>query len=138
MARLFFALLILLASCAPRSIDRGGLIDEREARLPYTPFVNGWRPLPDDCESACTMQLSLFRACVHPDSIIRFHAAHNPVGSVNPVGTAKMFNSYSAFPELQDRLFKDQAMLTLRLTSYRGSTLISAGVPQCPPGARAG
>lgn len=125
-------LFTILPACSPRSVDRGGMIDQYAIEMLATPAVNGWRPLPDDCESACTMRLSLPGACVRPGSVIRFHAAHNPNGSINPVGTASMFNSYAAFPVLQDRLFRDGAMLTTRLTNYGGSTLISTGVPECP------
>lgn len=113
------------------------MIDKREAELPFVPFVNGWHPLQDDCESACTMQLALPRACVNRGTVIRFHAAHNPDGSINPIGTAKMFNSYSAFPALQSRLFVDGAMLTTRLSNYSGESLIADGVPTCPFGVRA-
>ena len=125
---------VVLAGC---SQDPGGSIDRREAELPSEPAVNGWHPLQGDCASACTMQLALPKACVHPLAVVRFHAAHNPDGSINPVGTAEMFNSYAAFPLLQARLARDGAMLTTRLRSYMGRTLIADGVPTCPFGVRA-
>lgn len=85
----------------------------REVRLVY-------------CRSACTMALSLPKACVYPHSKLFFHMAFNPkTGERREKESAELFALYPA--KVRARLGR----LTPRNQMLTGSELIALGVPEC-------
>lgn len=87
--------------------------ENREVRLVY-------------CRSACTMALSLPKACVYPHSKLFFHMAFNPrTGERREKESAELFALYPARVRARlGRLTPQNQMLT-------GRELIALGVPEC-------
>lgn len=78
------------------------------------------------CRSACTMALSLPKACVYPHSKLFFHMAYNPATKERREKESdQLFAMYPAKVQARlGRLTPDTKMLA-------GAELISLGVPEC-------
>jgi Cellulase (glycosyl hydrolase family 5) len=116
----------------------GGTLPDRERQLEIQAASGAMARLPDECYSACTMQLSLLQVCVNPDTRIGVHAAtYVATEAFAPVATLEVWNSYARFPRFQDRVHRSGALQSTTPVYFSGADLHADGVPYCPAGVRA-
>ena len=84
------------------------------------------------CASACTMKLGARNACVHSDAQLWFHAARNPDGEVNALGTLMMMQEYPR--AIRAWATSRGALHSTQFTTMSGAQAIALGMPNCERG----
>lgn len=81
------------------------------------------------CASACTMKLGARNVCVNADAQLWFHAARNPDGRVNQLGTLLMEQQYPS--SIRAWASRSGALVSTQFTVMSGAQAIALGVPSC-------
>lgn len=116
---------------APR--DSGGLLYTYMNTVLTADILGKEVRIAGTCISACTVYLGAKRACVEPDAVLWFHAAHDPKTRVIDRRATELMATYWPQP-VRDWAQKNRAMERIEFTTLQaltGRELIGMGVRRC-------
>jgi len=109
--------------------DGGGRVGDYLAKVSEANASGARTEISGVCASACTMKLGARNACVHSDTQLWFHAARNPDGQVNALGTLIMMQEYPH--AIRAWASHSGALLSTRFSTMSGAQAIALGVSNC-------
>ena len=111
------------------SFDGGGVVGDYLAFVDRANASGARVEIAGVCASACTMKLGVRRACIYPDAQLWFHAARNPDGRINALGTLIMWEKYPA--GVRSWAANSGALSSAQFTTLSGAQAIALGVRAC-------
>ena len=117
------------ASAYWSEFDGGGRVGDYLALVSEANLSGAKTEISGVCASACTMKLGARNVCIHSDAQLWFHAARNPNGAVNALGTLIMMQEY---PNAIRAWAKNSgALVSTRFSTMSGAEAIALGVSNC-------
>lgn len=121
-----------MSSPPTRLVDHGGAVDSYIAAV-QAERGQPVRPVPDVCESACTLYLAT--RCVKPDTVLRFHG---PSSQIYGVGLDRetwdrTSRQMAAFypPGIRAKFLAEWRHVTVGMVTISGREAVALGAKEC-------